>query len=94
MPKPKRATVPENTFITPTTSALDRLTAPAHAAPVVKEEEPEQEKLIKMSIYVTAGHITKLDDLAKAHRKATGGTTNKMDVIRTLIERAELENIM
>jgi len=93
MPKPKRATVPENTFITPTTSALDRLTAPTHAVPVI-EEGPEKEKLIKMSIYVTAKQIAKLGDLAKAHRIATGDTTNQMDVIRTLIDRAELETIM
>jgi len=94
MPKPKRATVPENTFINPTTSALDRLTAPAPAAPVGEEEGPEKEKLIKMSIYVTAKQITKLGDLAKGKRLATGDTTNQMDVIRTLIDRAELETIM
>jgi hypothetical protein len=93
MPKPKRATVPDNTFSTPTTSALDRLTAPAHAAPVI-EEGPAAERLIKMSIYVTSTHIAKLDELAAGRRKATGDTTNKMDVIRTLIERAELETIM
>lgn len=94
MPKPKRATVPENTFITPTTSALDRLTATAPAAPVIEKEEPEKEKLIKMSIYVTAKQITKLGDLAKGKRIATGDTTNQMDVIRMLIDRAELETIM
>ena len=94
MPKQKRATVPENTFINPTTSALDRLTAPAPAAPMGEEKVPEKEKLRKLSIYVTAKHIAKLDDLAYAHRKATGGMTNKMDVIRTLIERAELETIL
>jgi hypothetical protein len=93
MPKSKRATLPDDTFGSPTTSALDRLTAPAHAAPVI-EEGPATEKLIKMSIYVTAKQITKLGELAKAHRIATGDTTNQMDVIRTLIDRAELETIM
>ncbi len=94
MPKSKRATLPDDTFGSPTTSALDRLTAPAAAAPVVEEEGPEKEKLIKMSIYVTAKQFAKLDDLASAHRKATGDMTNKMDVIRTLIDRAELETII
>ncbi len=94
MPKPKRATLPEDTFGNPTTSALDRLTAATPAAPMEEVEEPEKEKLIKMSIYVTAKQIAKLDDLAYAHRKATGGMTNKMAVIRTLIDKAELETIM
>lgn len=93
MPKQKRATLPDDTFDTPTTSALDRLTTSTHAEPVA-EEEPEKEKLVKMSVYVTAKQIAKLDDLAYAHRKATGGTTNKMDVIRTLIEKAELEMLL
>ncbi|MHB8596691.1 MAG: hypothetical protein ACYDER_07765 [Ktedonobacteraceae bacterium] len=93
MPKQKRATLPADTFGTPTTSALDRLTTSTHAEPIA-EEAPEKEKLVKMSVYVTTRQITKLDDLAYAHRKATGGTTNKMDVIRTLIDRAELETIM
>lgn len=92
MPKQKRATLPDDTFANPTTSALDRLTTSTHTKQV--EEEPEKEKLVKMSIYVTTKQIAKLDDLAHAHRKATGSTTNKMDVIRTLIERAELEAIM
>jgi hypothetical protein len=59
-----------------------------------EEEGPEKEKLIKMSIYVTAKQITKLGDLAKGKRLAIGDTTNQMDVIRTLIDRAELETIM
>lgn len=94
MPKQKRATLPDDTFANPTTSALDRLTTSTHTKQVEVEEEPEKEKLVKMSIYVTTKQIAKLDDLAHAHRKATGSTTNKMDVIRTLIERAELEAIM
>jgi hypothetical protein len=94
MPKLKRATLPEDTFGSPTTSALDRLTATAPAAPVMEDEGAEKEKLIKMSIYVTTKQITKLGDLAKGKRLATGDTTNQMDVIRTLIDRAELETIM
>jgi hypothetical protein len=94
MPKSKRATLPEDTFGSPTTSALDRLTAAAPAAPVIEDEGPVPEKLIKMSIYVTTKQITKLGDLAKGKRLATGDTTNQMDVIRTLIDRAELETIM
>ena len=92
---PKRATLPEDTFGKPTTSALDRLTSATPAPPLPREEPAlKREKFKKMSIYVTLEQEAKLNDLARAHRRATGESTNKIEVVRMLIEKATLDTIL
>ena len=94
MPKPKRASLPDDTFSTQS-SALDRLTSPE---PVISPVEPEQvqqkTKLKKISVYLTPEQERKLDDLAYEHRKATGESTNRVDVVRMLIEKAALSTLL
>jgi hypothetical protein len=65
-----------------------RIAQPGPAAP-----QPEKDKLEKMSIYVTAEHKAKLDELAKAHRKQTGESTSRMDIVRMLIEQASIDTL-
>lgn len=98
MPKPKRASLPDDTFATPS-SALDRLTTPDPVIPPVElyvEPEPVQQKtkLKKISVYLTPEQERKLDDLAYEHRKATGESTNRVDVVRMLIEKSALSTLL
>jgi hypothetical protein len=55
------------------------------------QTQPEKEKLEKMSIYITDSQKAKLDDLAKEHRKRTGASTTRIDVVRMLIDQASIE---
>jgi hypothetical protein len=97
MAKQKRASLPDDMFVSQS-SALDRLTSPTDPSlPVVRQEEaPAQEKpkLKKISVYLTPEQERKLDDLAYEHRKATGETTNRVDVVRMLIEKAGLQQLL
>lgn len=98
MPKPKRASLPDDTFSTQS-SALDRLTSPEPAIPPVEQyNEPalalQKPKLKKISVYLTPEQERKLDDLAYEHRKATGDSTNRVDVVRVLIEKATLQQLL
>ena len=96
MPKQTRAQIPENTF-GGKPSAVERLASSSPqspvriAQPVPVGPQPEKEKLEKMSIYVTAEQKVKLDELAKAHRKQTGESTSRIDVVRMLIEQASID---
>jgi hypothetical protein len=100
MAKPKRAQIPDDTF-EKQSSALDRLTSPEPVIPPVIEQqyqEPAQTlpktKLKKISVYLTAEQERKLDDLAYEHRKATGESTNRVDVVRMLIGKAALDLLL
>lgn len=98
MAKPKRASLPDDTFGSQS-SALDRLTSAEPIMPPVEqyyEPEPEQQKvkLKKSSVYLTREQEQKLDDLAYEHRKATGETTNRQDVMRMLVEKATLSALL
>jgi hypothetical protein len=99
MAKPQRAKIPDDTFGSQS-SALDRLTSAEPAIPPVVEqyEEPataqSKTKLKKVSVYLTKEQEDKLDDLAHEHRKATGETTNRVDVVRMLIEKADLQQLL
>lgn len=96
MPKQKRASLPDDTFSTQTT-AFERLTS---VEPVIPPVEPYQApaqqkpKLKKISVYLTPEQERKLDDLAYEHRKATGESTNRVDVVRVLIEKATLQQLL
>ena len=99
MPKPKRASLPDDTFSTQS-SALDRLTSPD---PVISPDVEQyrgsmstqpKAKLKKISVYLTPEQERKLDDLAYEHRRATGESTNRVDVVRMLIEKAALNQLL
>src|SRR2546430_16114708 len=94
----KRASIPDDTFGSQS-NALDRLTSSTDPSlPSIKHEEadPAQEKvkLKKISVYLTPEQERKLDDLAYEHRKATGESTNRVDVVRMLIEKAALQQLL
>lgn len=94
MAKQKRASLPDDTFSTQS-SALDRLTSPEPVIPPVEPEQVQQKtKLKKISVYLTPEQERKLDDLAYEHRKATGESTNRVDVVRMLIEKAALSTLL
>lgn len=96
MPKQKRASLPDDTFITQTT-AFDRLTSADPVIPPVEQyEAPTQQKtkLKKISVYLTPEQERKLDDLAYEHRKTTGESTNRVDVVRMLVEKATLQQLL
>lgn len=98
MAKPKRASLPDDTFGSQS-SALDRLTSAEPIMPPVEQHygvEPEQQKtkLKKISVYLTPEQERKLDDLAYEHRKATGDSTNRVDVVRMLVEKAALSTLL
>jgi hypothetical protein len=98
MAKPKRASLPDDTFGSQS-SALDRLTSSTDPSlPTVKHEEadPVQEKpkFKKSSVYLTSEQEQKLDDLAYGYRKATGNNANKQDIVRMLVEKATLEKLL
>jgi hypothetical protein len=96
MAKQKRASLPDDTFGSQS-RALDRLTSAEPAMPEIESyQEPEQQKvkLRKSSVYLTKEQEQKLDDLAYEHRKATGESTNKQDVIRMLVEKAALSALL
>ena len=48
----------------------------------------------KATFYLAPGQLEKLDDLAHAYRKRTGRRVNRNEIIRFLIERAELEMLL
>jgi len=99
MAKQKRASLPDDTFGSQS-SALDRLTSAEPAIPPGIEQyeepasDPPKKKLKKISVYLTSEQERKLDDLAYEHRKATGESTNRIDVVRMLIEKAALQQLL
>jgi len=66
--------------------------------PVVTEtSEPKEDrpvKLLKKSVYLTTEQDQKLDNLAVQYRKATGEQTNRMDIVRMLVDHATLDTLL
>jgi hypothetical protein len=58
------------------------------------EEKPKEPKLLKRSVYLTSEQDKKLDELARQHRHATGAETNRMDVVRMLVDGATLDTLL
>lgn len=50
--------------------------------------------LEKTSFYITEAQIDKLDDLAHAYKKRTGKRINRNDIVRALIDQADLNTIV
>lgn len=94
--KPQRARISENQPLIERSSHMERLISPP-TPQRIEEPEPEpeleKEKLQKMSIYVTDFQKAKLDYLAKEHRKKTGKSTTRIDVVRMLIEKATMDTL-
>jgi hypothetical protein len=98
MARQKRASLPDDTFGSQS-SALDRLTSAEPIIPPIEQYEgsastQQKTKLKKISVYLTPEQEQKLDDLAYEHRKATGESTNRVDVVRMLIEKAALQQLL
>lgn len=48
----------------------------------------------KATFYLAPGQLEKLDDLAHGYRKRTGRRVNRNEIIRFLIDKAELETLL
>lgn len=95
MSKQKPVKVPDNAFGIKDKNPIERLASPPQPVRIAESEPAAPtEKLEKMSIYVTAEQKAKLDDLAKEHRKQTGESTGRIDVVRMLIERASIDSLL
>lgn len=91
---PKRPQIPADTFAKKP-SALDKLTGQASTSETPATSDPNKPPaLVKSTVYLTPMHLEKLEELAREHRLNTGSRYNRHDVLRRLIERASLRDLI
>lgn len=78
---------PEQKSIRP--SEDKRITTPAAA-----KEDDEERATIELSLYLRPAQDDKLEDLRRAYKRATKKKISANEVIRRLIDRAELESLL
>jgi hypothetical protein len=86
----------------PVNASRDSISAPTpqeelNTAPLAKEPQKgtaQQRKVKPTSFYLPPEQLAKLDELAFFHNKRTGQRINRNDIVRHLIKKSSLEDLM